>query len=143
MSGPEPEAVTALILRGVESAGRRVPADGLVVHGIDVAPIAREGLGGVARMAPALGHVGAARAAAILAFLSVGRVDSAADLYFAHVATFDELVAQGYADARELHAKKEAREQAERAAWNEVLSIAGEVGLAALKIALPLILTAL
>lgn len=143
MSGPTPEAVTALILRGVESARKRVPDDGLVVHGVDVAPLAREGLDGVERMAPTLGRAGAARASAILALLSVGRVDAAADLYFAHVATFDELIAQGYSDARELHARKEARDQAEREAWNELLRVAGEVGLAALKIALPLLLAAL
>lgn len=143
MNGPTPEEVSALILRGVESARKRIPQDGLVLSGTDVAPLARVGLDGVERMAPALGKAGAARAAAVLALLSVGRTDAAADLYFAHVASFEELIAQGYVDARDSHAKMVLRVAAEQAAWDEVLRVAGDVGITALKIALPLLLAAL
>lgn len=142
MSGPTPEAVTALILRGVERA-RKHTGGAIKVGGVDVAPLAVVGLGGVERMAPALGRVGAARASAVLALLSVGRVDVAEDLYFAHVATFEELRAQVRQDGRDQRGKQIAREAAEAAAWDEILRVAGEVGVEALKLAVPLLLAAL
>lgn len=141
IEGPDGEDVAGLILRGVASARKRAPdalAD-VTLGGESVLPLAAAGLDGLERMAPALGHLASAQVGAILALLSVGKSDEARRIYLAHGATFDELIAQGYADADAL-----GRATARRAAaWDEIIAIAQEIGITALRLAVPLLLAAL
>ena len=130
------------LLRGVEAARERAPsalAD-VTLGGEPVLPFALVGLDGLARMAPALAHLTEAQVGAVLALLSVGRSPEARRAFDAgNTPSFDELIAQGYEAADML-----ARATAARAkAWEEVLAVLQEVGITALRLAVPLLLAAI
>ena len=128
------------LLRGVEAARERAPsalAD-VTLGGEPVLPFALVGLDGLARMAPALAHLTDAQVGAVLALLSVGRSPEARRAFDA-THSFGELIAQGYEAADML-----ARATAARAkAWEEVLAVLQEVGITALRLAVPLLLAAI
>lgn len=87
----------------------------------------------------ALAHLGRARFAALVVQLGAGREDEARRLYLASGASFAERRAASATSTETTLADTAAREQA----WREVLAGAREIGLLALKAAIPFLLAAL
>lgn len=105
----------------------------------DLVELGREGLASVEARKGALVRLGKARAFAVLAQLGAGRENEARLLYLETSATLEERLAASEASTVATLAAAREREEA----WDEVLTIAREVGALALKALIPVLLAAL
>lgn len=100
---------------------------------------ATQGVAAVERGARLLGRLGRAKATGVLIHLAAGREQDARRVYLAHGATLAERLAASEASTVATLEAARAREQA----WDELAQIVLEVGLLALRAALPFLLAAL
>lgn len=100
---------------------------------------AGKALDAIERYKGSLVHLGRARFAAVLAQLGVGRERDARRLALATSSTFAERRAASAASVAEANAATADREQA----WRDVKALARELGLMALKAAIPLLIAVL
>lgn len=128
------QAAGEWLLAGIERARAEVPRDGgdgsdLVLLGLDAAE----------QLAPEITALGVARGSAVLAHLGEGNLSAARLAYLAGRASFAERLAASSASTAATLAATAQRE----AEWEALKTRALEVGLTALRIAVPLLLAAL